>query len=185
MMRDDHGFTLIELLLSVMLMGTIVAAVSGALLVMFTTTEDTTQRLSESPDLQIASVYFGSDVQSAEVVDVATGTCGSDPGLTPLLDLSWRDPGALPAIGDDTNRTASYFVATAGNQRQLVRKLCVGAEVPHATTLVNYVNPTTMPTVTCTSAECAIETKICTADGTNVCTSEELTFTLLGNRRTS
>lgn len=193
--RDESGFTLIELLLAVMLMGVIVAAVSGALIVMFTTTTETTERLSESPDLQIAAAYFGSDGQSATAFNQS---CGTHPaGSTVAVSFSWTDPGTDAATPTgDTGRKVSYVVESAGNQKQLVRYACVvpasGAETVERTMVVNYVRPSTTPVASCTPSPCGTTTKtvelpvtICTADASLACRNDPLDFTLRATRRTT
>ena len=186
--RDDDGFTLVELVLAVTLMGVVIGAVASAMIVMFTTTGETTERLSESPDLQLAAAYFGSDVQSAQTF---TGSCG--PVGTALVTLSWTDPGASPnpAAADDTQRTVRYVVETAGTQKTLVRYACTNSGSADKTTLVDFVNPMSTPTLTCTP-DCTSPTsmriamEICTADAANVCKNDPLPFAVEGAvRRTS
>lgn len=193
-MRDEDGFTLIEMVIAVMVLGVVIASIAMGMIVMFRTTEETTQRLSESPDLQIAAAYFGSDVQSAQSF---TGTCGSPPaGSTTLVTLSWIDPGADPASGagaGDTTRVASYVLSDGATQNdELVRWYCDGSGPAVSTTLVNYVKPATTPAVECSPAPCGGTTEtvrihtiiICTADASGVCKDDTLEFELKASRRT-
>ena len=190
--RDDDGFTLVELVLAVTLMGVVIGAVASAMIVMFTTTGETTERLSESPDLQLAAAYFGSDVQSAKTF---TGSCG--PAGTALVTMAWTDPGASPnpAAADDTERTVRYVVETAGTQKTLVRYACTGSGSPDKTTLVDFIDPTSTPTLACTPGcgspssqwtALRIEMRICTADAASVCKNPPLPFAVEGAvRRTT
>lgn len=181
-MRDDDGFTLVELVLAVTLMGVVIGAVASAMIVMFTTTGETTERLSESPDLQMAAAYFGSDVQSAKTF---TGSCG--PAGAALVTLSWTDPGASPnpAVADDTERTVRYVVETAGTQKTLVRYACTNSGSADKTMLVDFVNPASTPTLACTPnctspTSMRIAMEICTADAANVCKNDPLPFAVEG-----
>lgn len=190
--HDERGYTLIELLLSVMLMGVIVAAISGALVVMFTATAETTDRLSESPDLQIAAAYFGSDGQSATALN--SQHCGPATA-TRAISFSWTDPGSDPATPTgDTGRKVSYVVEAVGTQKQLVRYSCVvpatGAESVDRTIVVNYLRPTTSPTAACSPSPCGATTTsielpmtICTADASSACRNDPIDFSLRATRR--
>ena len=191
--EGEDGFTLIELLIAVMMMSIIVGAVSGALVVMFTTTTETTERLSESPDLQIAAAYFGSDGQSATRFDQTCGPLAAS--ATRAVSFSWTDPGPTPGTGDETGRKVSYVAEPVGNQKQLVRYACVvpatGAEALDRTVVVNYLRPTTSPTPTCTPGpSCGTTTTtvelpltICTADASLACRNDPLDFRLRSSRR--
>lgn len=180
-MRDEEGFTLIELLIAVTMLGIIIGAVSSGLIVMFTTTEETTQRLSESPDLQIAAAYFGSDIQSASSVTIS---CSSSTVLT----LTWTDPGLEPAAGGtDSTRTVNYVVSTVGNQKELVRSAGINGGTADTTTLVNFLKPTSTPcpTQSGTPTTVSLPLEVCTANTSNVCKDPPLPFELKATRRTT
>lgn len=182
-MRDDDGFTLIELLIAVTMLGVIIGAVSTGLIVMFTTTEETTQRLSESPDLQIAAAYFGSDIQSATSLTIS---CSS----STVLVLTWTDPGSTAAAGPatgDTTRTITYSVPLVGNQKQLVRAASIDGGAADTTTLVNFLRPmsTPCPTQAGTPTSVNLALEVCTADAANVCKNLPLSFELKATRRTT
>ncbi len=204
MKHGDEGFTLIELLISVVLVGVIVTAVSGGLVVLFATTTETTDRLSESPDLQKAAAYFGSDGQSATSFDKTCGPLAAT--ATRAVSFSWTDPGADPAAPTgDTGRKVSYVVEPVGAQKQLVRYACVvpasGAETVDRTVVVDYLRPTTTPAATCTlvssgasvacngvAAGAAVDRvelllSICTADASLACRNDPLDFALRADGR--
>lgn len=184
-MQDERGFTLIEMLIASMVVVMVVGVIGTGLVVVFRTTEETTQRLAESPDLQIAAAYFGSDVQSAQTF---SGSCGPA-SPAPLVTLSWTDPGTDPAAGvGDTTRVVTYVATTVGNQKELVRYSCIDGGTPASSTLVNYIQPTTSPTVACdpdctSPATMSISMAICTADSSNACEDAPLSFELKATRR--
>jgi prepilin-type N-terminal cleavage/methylation domain-containing protein len=63
--RDQRGFTLVELLVVVAVLGIILSAVAGSLIVVVRTTGATAHRLSQSHDAQLLSTWLVPDLQSA------------------------------------------------------------------------------------------------------------------------
>ena len=142
-LRDERGFTLVEMLITVAILGIIIVPLANALIGFFRNSADTTGRLSESHDVQIAAAYFAQDVQSVGVHDWktsgfplkqsvetnVTGTAGVNPcgtSSTPaVIRLAWDDPTA--AVGEPPTAVASYYVQTVGGESQLHRKLCKGS----------------------------------------------------------
>lgn len=193
-MDEEPGFTLIETVIATMIIGIVVATIAGALILLYSTMESTTERLSESPDLQIAAAYFGSDVQSAEAFDQ---TCGTVPvGATRIADFSWTDPGAAPTSADDRALAISYAVVPEGTQKQLVRYSCVPPAAVDEVTVVHYLDPTTNPAIECadaagivepcsagTSSTVRLPLTICTADTSGVCKDDPFSFELKATRR--
>jgi prepilin-type N-terminal cleavage/methylation domain-containing protein len=191
--HNEHGFTLVEVVIAVGILVLLTGAMATAVVVYLNTTDETAQRLTESPDVQIAAAYFGQDVQSSSTFTTTCGTIAV--GATRLLDLSWTDPGSAPESTDDGARTASYVVATVGNQKQLLRYYCTPTVVnPSPTTLVDFVDPSTTPMVTCSTGTvdgaCSTATtqirtsvQVCTTGTTTACESEPFTFELKAERR--
>lgn len=136
-LKRDEGFTLIELLLSIVILGVVVAAVGSAIIVGFTTTSGTSQRLSESHDAQIASAYLAKDVQNAiSITSATTASCG---------------PGALITFSNDgTNPAIAYYYGTSGGETQLTRTACDGSG---AQVLAHFAGPGT-PDVKCDGVAC-------------------------------
>lgn len=180
MRRDESGFTLIELVITTTVLGIVMSVVGAAFYVFFRTTGETTERLAESPALQIASTYLTRDVQSAQVF---TSTCGSWPaGSSALASFGWRDPGATTAIADDRAVVVSYVLAAGSNpwQKQLDRYECTqpmttpGAAFPAAlssgtrTTVAAFVDPTPSkaPVANTTGNPVTIAFSVCTAKTT-------------------
>jgi hypothetical protein len=82
--------------------GLIVSAIAGALVVSFTTTNVTQQRLAESHDVQVTSAYLANDVQSATGVNPSSG--GSCSGAsTTLVTFTYEHGDAVYACGTASN----------------------------------------------------------------------------------
>ena len=64
--QDETGFTLIELLVVVVILPLVIGGIAVALLSVFGLQNQTTNRITDSNDEQIASVNFNRDVQSAD-----------------------------------------------------------------------------------------------------------------------
>ena len=181
----EDGFTLIEALMSIMILGVIMSALTTAVVLYFRTNEQTTQKLSESPGLQFASAYFGSDAQANDTALPAMA-CGSIPAL---ISFRWHDPGTgATATTDDRNFVVSYVLKGAPNtQQELWRYQCVGLSgapdglgAPTTIHLVKFVDPTTAPVVSVPGA--SILLTLCTWSGTT-CKDDRVSFALLGTRR--
>jgi prepilin-type N-terminal cleavage/methylation domain-containing protein len=123
--RSEHGVTLVELLLAMVVVGTIVAAVAGGVVVGLRTTHATQDRVTHSHDRQMASAYFVNDVQSARTVsyeigptlDLIGSLCTVNvPGPTFAISFAWDD-GA-------TKKLAAYLLQpVAGEPRQQMKRL--------------------------------------------------------------
>jgi prepilin-type N-terminal cleavage/methylation domain-containing protein len=66
---DDAGFTLVELLMSIVILGVIMAPLTGVVLTYFRNADATSARLNESHDAQITAAWFSQDVQALGVRD--------------------------------------------------------------------------------------------------------------------
>lgn len=180
MRQDDSGFTLVELVITTTVLGIVMSVVGTAFFVFFRTTGETTERLAESPALQIASTYLTRDAQSAQVF---TSRCGTWPaGSTSLAHFGWRDPGVATGIGDDKAVVVSYVVSAGSNpfQKQLDRYQCTipmttpGAAFPATlssaskTTVVAFLDPTPAraPAANTTGNPVTIAFGVCTAKTT-------------------
>src|SRR6266568_1910489 len=109
MARREDGFTLAELLISTVILAIIFGVITEAMIVGLRTTDSTDQRIRESVDAQLASVYFSRDVQAATSVAVGNATCG---GAASVVTFSWTDPAAA-----GVTKRASYVLNAQGLTR--------------------------------------------------------------------
>jgi prepilin-type N-terminal cleavage/methylation domain-containing protein len=139
---NDEGLTLPELLITVVILGIIMVPLGNAMLGFMKFTDQTTQRLNESHDLQLAAAYFAQDAQSVGVRDWsaypyplresveynAAPTGGSYPcgtAATPVaaVRMAWDDPAAI-----GTGRVVvSYVVSPTATGKELHRLTCGAA----------------------------------------------------------
>ncbi|GIV00034.1 MAG: hypothetical protein KatS3mg014_1649 [Actinomycetota bacterium] len=161
-LRAEDGFTLAELLVGVVVVGLIMGSIAAALIVGLRTTDETTDRLNESHDVQISSAYLANDVQSAASVQVAGGgTCSS---ATTIVTFTYAD-----------GRVATYACGPSGSETRVTRTFDGVTEV-----LAHFAG-TAKPSVTC-SPSCGSGTPA----RVDITFTERsgLTFTLTGSRRT-
>jgi prepilin-type N-terminal cleavage/methylation domain-containing protein len=166
--RDDRGVTLTEVLVTIIILGVIGMPLGNALIGFIRHTDDTTRRLSESHDIQIAAAYFAQDVQSVGARDwtsfpyplrqsiepdapAAGGLypCGT-PGLpAAVVRLAWDDPQS--ASGTPEVVRVSYVVVTDGAERQLRRVTCVGSATPVSDLVLAHNVDEADPVLACSS----------------------------------
>ena len=166
--RDERGFTLTELLITLVILGAIAVPLGNALIGFIRHTDDTTRRLSESHDIQIAAAYFAQDVQSVGARDwsafpyplrqsieanapAAGGLypCGA-PGLpAAVVRLAWDDPQSASATPPVVR--VSYVVVTAGVERQLRRVVCSGSAIPVSDLVLAHNVDVVDPVLSCSS----------------------------------
>jgi prepilin-type N-terminal cleavage/methylation domain-containing protein len=163
---DDRGLTLTEILITVVIMGIIIVPLGNAIIGFIRLTDQTTARLSESHDAQIAAAYFAQDVQSLGTRDwsafpyplrpsvelnvAATAgafPCGTASTPVAVLRLAWDDPDT--ATGVPPVVRAAYTVVMLGPERQLHRILCRGSATPVSDIVVAHDLDTVAPVVTC------------------------------------
>jgi prepilin-type N-terminal cleavage/methylation domain-containing protein len=202
--RDEQGVTLVEMLIAIVLLSIITVPLGGALWLFFRNSDDTTRRMSESHDVQIASAYFATDVQSIGTrdwsaypyvlrqsveVDVAPTTgvnpCGTAGTPNAVIRLAWDEAtaGGTPAV-----IAVSYAPRLVGGEHQLRRIQCRNAVVQSDIVIVHNVDTVSPPVCSsaCTAApaipqsiQLGLRIKAPGNDGVGI------TIVLSGQRRTT
>jgi prepilin-type N-terminal cleavage/methylation domain-containing protein len=137
--RSEAGFTLAELLVVIAILGIIAGTLGVAFVVSGKSAADTTQRLKESHDAQLASAYLAADVQSAQFI-TATTCAPSAPltGQTNLINFSY----------DGAASVASWYFGTAGDEQRVVRTFCApGGPLQSEAPIVHFAGK--KPDLTC------------------------------------
>ena len=118
------GFTLIELLVVCALLGIVTVAITGAIIVGLQTTGAVDNRLVNSHDAQLVSVYLPSDLQSVgnNTGDVVTASGNTDcSGVANVVRLRWT----VNELGTgNVTYVAAYAVVQSGSEWQLTRYEC-------------------------------------------------------------
>jgi prepilin-type N-terminal cleavage/methylation domain-containing protein len=162
----EDGFTLVELILAVLIIGVITVPLGNVVAGYLRNTDETTARLLESHDVQIASAYWAQDVAGIgtrstvspyaltpsveRAVPYASSLypCGTA-GTTPIVTLAGDDS---PAPGNTTLVRVAYVVQTTAGQGDLHRLRCSGsAAVVSDVTVAHGLDPATPPTVACSA----------------------------------
>lgn len=152
--RGDRGFTLPELLISVVITGTLVAAMATATSVILRQNDNSEGRFNNARSEQSVGIWLPADLASAEIVDTSPGAspCGSacPPGInvggSNALMLTWTgfiagDTEAIP-----TTTTVSYrYVEAPDGEWEVIRVQCysVNGGAPDCTqvTVLHDVSP--------------------------------------------
>jgi Tfp pilus assembly protein PilW len=202
---DERGATLTELLVAITILSIIILPLGDAVIGFLRITDDTSQRLTESHDAQLASAYFSADVlstgtrnwttwpfplaQSVETNAPALGglyPCGTAATPAAVVRLAWDDPASV-AVAPTVVRV-SYVVMTVGTETQLHRILCAGSATPVSDLVVAHnvdaVAPVVSCSTLCTGAPAVPQTVTLTLTIKSPRnTSSSLTVVLVGQRR--
>jgi prepilin-type N-terminal cleavage/methylation domain-containing protein len=189
-LRDDSGFTLVELLVSIVILGAIMAPLTGVVIGFFKNSAATQARLNESHDAQITAAYFAQDVQALGVRDYdVTGTAyypllqsvepgvAPDAGLYPCGDVG--SPAAIVRLAWDEFSSSALtahtrvHVAYVLEGTELHRLLCDASAAPTTDDVVAH--NITAASVTCLTASGGTG---CTGTGTDVPTAVSLHLTI-------
>lgn len=111
------GFTLVELLVAVVVLGVIALGITASASVLWRTTDETQDRLTESQGPKLVGVYWTPDVNSAEVVNPGP-VCVT--GGTPLVTFQKVEPGE----GSDVAAITTWATRSSSDGAQLVRARC-------------------------------------------------------------
>lgn len=155
----DGGFTLIELVVTIAIIGFIVAALTGVVMMYMKATVSTSARLTESHDVQFAAAYWQRDVSSigvrSTVYDNSVGgthtypltksVAAPDttspklagctlPSGTPIITLAWNSYTAAADV--PTKVTVTYVAQASGSVYQLRRVRCTGTATSPDSSLI-------------------------------------------------
>jgi Tfp pilus assembly protein PilW len=156
--RSESGYTLIELIIAI----TLLAAVTGAMVAAFITTNNananTSERIHESNDAQLTAGFWAADAQAAGGTDPSLGTTDTTLGVsksdaagcgtgTPVVSFKWREWTDRDTALVDTfvTRVANYFYD--GSTHELRRQACANGVSSSVVTLATRVESS--PVVTC------------------------------------
>jgi type II secretory pathway pseudopilin PulG len=139
--NPDGGMTLVELLIVLVIMPMVIGAIALALVTSLQDSGGVAARLAESSDVQLASEFFGRDVESAAslTTDSSLAHCGS--GTTLLLSLSFSPGGA----GDEVTY---WETIGAGASYELTRDFCTSGHPPVTAVIATTIQPGSTMTVT-------------------------------------
>ena len=158
MKSDDRGVTLPEVLIAITILAIIIVPLADALIGFVRNTDDTTRRMNESHDIQLASTYFARDVQNLGVRDWRSSPpslallqsigntsypCGTDPSV---ISLVYDDPDSVS--GSPVDIRVAYVVRDVNGEHQLRRLLCRGSSTVELDIVVVH-NLVNTPTVDC------------------------------------
>jgi prepilin-type N-terminal cleavage/methylation domain-containing protein len=129
MRRGDEGVTLVELLVCLVIMGVVVSALTMSFAASTRAIDQSSLRMADTHDSQMASTLFSSDVQSSNWVWTAAPPnpfvpCGS--GDSPVITFAWIGSNA----GVEQTNVAAYWTIDQDGEHQLVRQVCTGSGVP-------------------------------------------------------
>jgi len=182
---SERGFTLIELLLVIVIIGIIAVPLNNVVIGYFRNTDETTARLKESHDVQIASAYWAQDVASighrldgptyglVQSIEVGSATataawpyqCGT--GGTVVVRFAWDD---FSTAGANTFTEVTYQTPS-GKPTELHRIRCNGSATPASDTVMAHeLDPAQAPALGCPTLP--------TTCGTPVPTTVKLTLNL-------
>lgn len=147
--RREEGFTLVELLVVTVIVGIVMGALSSAIVVGLRTTDETTERLTESHDLQLLSVYWPADAQSGVEGRIKTGTFESEctgvpktvDGSSNVVRFQWDQPAGTESY------ESNYRYAEDGDEHVLTRYSCVDNGAAREVVVAHGLG-TSAPTVT-------------------------------------
>jgi large repetitive protein len=176
--RDDDGFTLIELVITMVIVGIVMTAIVGALVVMLRTDAGATARLDETRGTQQLTTYFATDVQStgygSDTTTPTTASVCTVSAPTPnanAVQMTWTE--VIPN-GTSSTYYVSYRYEPLGTDWVLVRYACkAGALAPTrivvarslAAPPVGWTGTSTPTAVAATSTSTSITLQMTTKSG--------------------
>lgn len=168
--HDERGLTLIELLIAVTILGVIMVAVTGAVILGLNDTANSDYSTDESNAAQFTAMYFTRDVQSAETISVndSANTCGGAAKLK------------LTSASADT--IVAY--AVTASPIQLVRRECSPSSATPAVTALTQTLASANDVVAACTSSCTRATLTVTQPGAPG-QNQGWSFTVAGSTRYS
>ena len=178
---DQSGFTLIELLVAMSVMGIIASGVAASIILFFSTTDATANRLALSHDSQLLATYLTPDL------DNLTGSTGSSQPVTTPPGACTSSTGAgfsdLQIHYTDLSSQHVYLADYAVNGSQITRTFSVDGQAPDTTIVVHNLKATSLPLCTSASTSGAAPWTITVTTETNQDPSTDYTFSVTGGGR--
>ena len=113
--RDASGYTLVELVVAIAVSILIVAPITGAIIIGLRTTDSSSQRLSQTRDIELVQGVLPRDVFTATSVQANVAAASTCAGKLSLLRLTWSTPTLNSGSGPPTttlqNWEVDYFYA--------------------------------------------------------------------------
>lgn len=169
--RNDDGFTLVELLVSIIILGTIMGAIAGAL-IMVLGTSTTQTRLAESHDEQLAAAHFAGDLASAESFTPRSTPCASS-GV--FLSLKWTDP----------STGSTVYVDYAQQGSDVLRSTCIDSGSASTVAVAHDAASVGCVKATGAAMTCPTGSSSPSFSGVKITEASGQSFTLTGTRRAS
>jgi hypothetical protein len=174
---------LAELLVVIVLLGTIAGVLGMAFVVSGQSSANTSQRLKESHDAQIASAYLATDVQSANSISASTcSTSSALSGMVNLINFSY----------DGASSIASWYYGSTPTEQLVVRTFCApGGGVVSDAPIVHFAGKAPDPhcydeaqvEVACTPGLKPNKVNLSFTEHNPLSNSNDYTFAVSGTRR--
>jgi prepilin-type N-terminal cleavage/methylation domain-containing protein len=148
-LHAEDGVTLVELLVATAIMGIIIPAMTGAMVMGWRTTDDTIARLSDNRNREITPSLWTRDVQSTKTVDkngaVTTCLIGGD---ALIARFTWAE---TPGTGPPAVTRVVAWVWSGSTTKLLERRFCAtGASITSSVATAHDVS--LVPVATCRDA---------------------------------
>lgn len=108
--EDDNGFTLIELLLVTAIVGLVIPAIAGVMVVFFRTSYVASVRTDRAHDFNLVSAYLQPDLASTRNAPTLSGS-----GCTSMMDLSWTQQDYVPNGNGTTHSYHAVYAAVSAS----------------------------------------------------------------------
>lgn len=146
---EDSGTTLIEVLIAIMVMAIIIVPLTGAFVLGIARSAASLQDAGSSADTQVLATFFETDVAQAVSVSTAT-SCGTGPGRTVLVALTWVDVASQTVAYVATVDPEAAAEADAATAWRVERVACG----PESSSNVVVTQAKSIPVASCDTGAC-------------------------------